>query len=268
MKTHNQKFDMIIRGIVMTRGENGATIEEMRSDYFKMFCEHWPLKCKKTDHIVQYLVEIHGLMMERLDTGLCIWYIDDIGSNLSDRQIDSNNNANVAGQSDSSGGEVQNDSNGFVAPLMRRKMLISAFVSGTLIPSLSSSSTTTTSTSSAIITASSVSFVEQNERETDTLKRRHSHDSCPHEVKRIKSTEADRLPLIEQNLNMHNWNSATNGTAKQVTTSTEKENSILAPNGAANGGIDAIECIEEIEVVSDSEYQAPIKDIEMKKLQK
>lgn len=266
MISHNQKFDMIIRGIVMTRGENGATIEEIRADYFKMFGWQWRLQFVKTEQIVQYLVEIHGLMMEKLESGLCIWYIDDIG----DRHLhDSNNNVTVAGQSDSNG-EVQNDSHGLVEPHMRRQMLTSSFVSGNTVPSLSSSSTTTTTaaSTSATKTASSASsealhFIEQNE-----LKRRLSHDSCPHGEKRTKFTEADRLPLIEKNLNFHNWNSGANGSMKLVTTSTEKEISISVGNGVANGGIDAIECIEEIEVVSDSEYQAPIQELEMKKLQK
>lgn len=260
MKSHDLKFDMIIRGIVMTRGEAGATIEEMRSDYFYMFGKHWPLKRNETEQIVQYLTEIDGLMLEKMDTGLCIWYIDDLGSRLTD----SNNNINMGGQSDSSG-EMQNDSNGSIAPHVRRRMLISAFVSGSIVPSLLSASTTTTTTSasSAGITASSATtepYIAQNEREADKLKRKLSNDSYQHGGKRTKSTEADRLPLIEKNLHMHNWNSATNGTVKQLTTSTEKENSISVPN--------AIECIEEIEVVSVSEYQAPIKDTEMKKLQK
>lgn len=73
-QTHNQKFDMIIRGIVMTRGERGATIEEMRSDYFEMVGEQWLLKRRKTESIVSYLNEIGGLMLEKMDTGLCIWY--------------------------------------------------------------------------------------------------------------------------------------------------------------------------------------------------
>lgn len=247
----------------MTHGDNGATIEEMRTDYFNMVGERWPLKCCGTDSIVSYLNQIDGLMMEKLDDGLCIWYIDDIGSNLSDRQMDSNNNINVAGQSDT-GGDVRNNSDGSVD---RRQT--TSFVSGNTGPTLS---TTTTTTSSETVTLSSAAsteaFEQQNDRESDKLKRRLSHNSsCPHDGKRQKSNEADptkQMPLIEQNLNLHNWNSGANGVMKQVTTSTEKENSMLVLNGVANGVID----VEEIEVGSVSDYQAPIKDTEMKQLQK
>lgn len=271
MRSHNQKFDIIVRGIVMTRGENGATIEEIRSDYFEMMGEQWPLKHDRTKLIVLYLNEIDGLMMEELDTGLCIWYIDDIGSSLSERQIDSNNNTSVAvHQSDVSG-----DSHGFVNPLVRRQILTTSFVSGNTGSSMSTttSTTTTTTTTSEAITASTSATsetLEENEHESDKLKRRLSHnDSFPHGGKRVKSNETDpskQMPLNEQNLDLHNWNSGSNGVIKQVTTSTEKENSMLVSNGAASGVIDAIECIEEID--SDSDYHVPIKETELKKLQK
>lgn len=274
MGSHNHKFDTIVRGIVMTRGEFGATIEEIRSDYFKMMNEPWPLKRLQTELIVLYLNEIDGLMMEKVDTGLCIWYIDDIGSSLEEQQIDSNNNTSVAvNQSDGSGDVLSNDSHGFrVNPLVRRQILTTSFESGS---TGSSMLTTTTTTTSETITASSSATsdtLEQDELESDRLKRRLSHnDSSPHGGKRVKSNETDptkQMLLNEQNLDLHNWNSGGNGVTKQLTTSTEKENSMLVSNGVANGAIDAIECIEEIEIVNDSDYQAPIKIIELKKLQK
>lgn len=269
MRVHNQRFDMIIRGIVMSRGENGATIEEMRSDYFEIFGKSWPLQLYKTDEMVLYLVEIHGLMMEKQESGLCIWYIDDLGSNLSDRHMDFNNN-NVAEQQNGDSVEVQNDSNGFVDSQSRRQTMLtsSSFVSGNTVPLLSSSATSSTAvTASSASSNRSVETIE-NAPESVTNKRRLSNGDCPHVGKRIKSIATARLPLIEMNLNLHNWNSGgANGTMKQVTTSTEKENSMLALNGGANAGIDPIECSEEIEGVSDSEYQAPIKGTAMTDLQ-
>lgn len=250
----------------MSRGENGATIEEMRSDYFEMFNTFWPLKLDQIDEIVQYLSEIHGLVMEKLDSGLCIWYIDDLGSSLSDRHMDSNNNVMAAEQQSSDSVEVQSDSHGFVAPLSRRQMVTtsSLFVSGNTEPSLSSSATSST----AVITssASSDNSIEtiENAPELAKNKRKLSNDDCSLVKKRIKPNATDRLPLIEKNLNLHNWNSGANGTVKQLITSTEKENSMLALNGAAS---DAIECSAEIEVASDSEYQAPIEGAAMKNLQ-
>lgn len=260
---------MIVRGIVMTRGENGATIEEMREDYFKMFSEFWPLQSVETAQIVTYLIEIHGLMMEKQDSGLCIWYIDDIGSNISERHFDSNNNVNVAGPSDVSC-EVLNNSHGLVAPRLRRQIVTSSFVSGNTVPSLSSSATSSSANTVSSASTEALNFFEpiENKRESAAAKRKFSQDSCPCAEKRMKLTETDRVPLIEKNLDIHNWNSGTNGVVKQVTTSTEKENSILALNGVANGGNDAIECIEEIEVASDSDYHASIGRTEMKKLEK
>lgn len=270
MASHNQKFDMIVRGIVMTREENGATIEEIRSDYFQMTGEPWPLKCRQTGSIVSYLKEIDGLMMEKLDTGLCIWYIDDMGSSLRYQRVDSNNNTNVAVNQSDGGGDVRNDCHSCVDPLVRRQITTS-FVSGNTGASMS---TTTTTTSEAITASTSTASetLEENECESNELKHKSPHDDrYPLGEKRVKGNETDptnQMPLNEQNLSLHNWNSGASGVSKQVTTSTEKENSMLASNGAANGAIDAIDAIEEIVIVDDSDYQAPNKETEPKKLQK
>lgn len=63
---------MLLRGIVMSRGmENGATISEMRSDYYRIYGQQWPLFGKTTSQIIRYLMEIDGLVMYELDDGLC-----------------------------------------------------------------------------------------------------------------------------------------------------------------------------------------------------
>lgn len=210
---------------------------------------------------------------------MCIRYIDDIGSNLSDRLMDSNNNVNVAAGPSDGSGDVQDNSNGCVDPL-RRQMTTTSFDSGTSIQTLSTtattSSTSSSSSSSEAITVSSSTSSDMygpNDRESDKLKRRLSHNDsaslCSHGGKRKKSNEADPAPLIEKNLSFHNWNSGANDVMKKLaTTSTEKENSILVQNGGAVGVIDTIECIEVIDDVSDTDYVAPVKDTDMKQLQK
>lgn len=84
MRSHNLELDMILRGIIMSRGDRGATIAEMRADYHDIKLEPWPLQYEKTNRIVGYLLQIDGLVMERLENGLCVWYIDDLG-NVSQR---------------------------------------------------------------------------------------------------------------------------------------------------------------------------------------
>lgn len=93
MIRHNLEFDMIIRGIVATRGEEGATIAEMREDYFEIVCEKWPLQGVHHRAIIGYLMELEGLVMVKHPNGACIWYVDDLG-NISERinQRDANNN--------------------------------------------------------------------------------------------------------------------------------------------------------------------------------
>lgn len=71
MRHHNLELDMLLRGIVMTRGENGATINEMRSDYYQIYGQQWPLQHDSTHDIVGYLMEIDGLLMNREENGLC-----------------------------------------------------------------------------------------------------------------------------------------------------------------------------------------------------
>lgn len=71
MRYHNLELDMILRGIVMTRGENGATISEMRTDYYDITGEQWPLYHYRTQRIVKYLMEIDGFLMHKHENGLC-----------------------------------------------------------------------------------------------------------------------------------------------------------------------------------------------------
>lgn len=197
MHYHNVELDMMLRGIVMTRGELGATIAEMRKDFYKIMGEPWPLNRLKTNKIVEYLLEIDGLMMEHLDTGLCIWYIDDIGSNVSERESDSNNNVVVI-----------NDTT--LSSALHEDMLIETIENA--------------------ICKRTVSEMSQDTSQNVAEKRR-------------KLIAPEGLPLIEQNLDIHNRNNGAIRVPKQ-TTSTEIENSISTQ-------CDLNPCL-------DNEYIAPI----------
>lgn len=85
---HSLKLDAIICGIIMTRGESGATISEIRSDYFDIVCQHWPLRWNTTDQIVQYLMEINGIVAERIEDGPYVWYVGGECPNSTDCEMD------------------------------------------------------------------------------------------------------------------------------------------------------------------------------------
>lgn len=242
MRLHDLQLDMVLRGIIMTRGEEGASIDEIRTDYYNIFLEPWPLKGRKTKQIIDYLLQIDGLMMEELENDLCIWYIDDIGSHISERDLDSNNNivtstetedasmtsANLSGNSNG----VSNNSYAIAPPCIPRIMVTSSFVNEDQAHGVSA-------------TTSDIFGSIGNELIKPGQKRHLSHgsESINTTSKRLKPVEAN-LPLIEMNLDIHNRKSGANGIAKQAT-STEKESSILVQNGCN-------------EVIHSNEYVAPI----------
>lgn len=211
MRRNDLELDMILRGIVMTRGEAGATIGEMRSDYYKIVAEHWPLQNYSTNQIVRYLLKIDGLVMEQLPTGLCIWYIDDLGSNISDH-YDCNNN------------RVPSEASTSV-----------------IMQTVSDNSQQALNTSYAIARVPRKQpspFANQpdhsNRLSDGNRKRSFSQIQITTEAspeKRPRALVARRLPLIEQNLDMHNrHNGGKDAVPPPKTTSTEKETSITAPN--------------------------------------
>lgn len=236
MRYHNLEFDMILRGIIMTRGDEGATISELRSDYLKMVGEIWPLNRTKTDQIIQYLMEIDGLMMEKEDNGLCIWYIDDIGSSIS-REFDSNNNVIVIEESTvESTTSNQPASNSYVIPAPKRRMVNSSFVSETHARQVSAVS-------------SDILHIEpfENGNGNKNRKRNVSHDQIHNtNIKRQKLTP-NTLLLNEQNLDIHNRKNGPNLMAK---TSTEIENSLSIQDD-----------------IDGNEYVAPMKETASKQLQ-
>lgn len=76
MKISKKLFGSIIRGIVISRGDAGATIAEMRTDYKQLVCEDWPLYKKSTDEIENFLNDIEGLSSIQLGpNGPFVWFI-------------------------------------------------------------------------------------------------------------------------------------------------------------------------------------------------
>lgn len=225
MTTHDLKFDMILRGIIMTRGENGATIGEMRDDYFLLTSKSWPLFFSPTKKIIKYLLQIDGLIMEKSTDGLCVWYIDDIGNDLSEQLQDSNNNNSncVATATDDSStgmrGATDNIQNGnyssctssLPVPCKRQK--------------LSTSSTGETS----------LHFIDTNGPVRKRNYSLHSSDIVHQPSgKRPHQLEA----LNQENVSIHNQHNGTNNMTKK-STSTEKESLSNAQIGM-NGSIDQI----------------------------
>lgn len=243
MQRHNLEFDMILRGIVMTRGELGATIKEMRSDYYDIIGEAWPLKYRNTHEIIIYLLEIDGLMMEKLDTGLCIWYIDDIGCNISERDLDANNNDVIVIDGSS---VLENEdlphNNSYAIPAPRRHMVTSSFVNEHARGM------------STVTSASDTSLMESIE--SINRKRNLSPDSQSVSIidKRPKLLAPDRLPLLEKNLDIHNRKNGAKVMVKKQTTSTEIENSMSVQS-------DLNACIVT------NEYITPINALDNKQLQ-
>lgn len=236
---HNLELDMILRGIVMTRGDSGATISEMRSDYFNIVCKPWPLNACDTDETIQYLMQIDGLMMEKLDSGLCIWYIDDIGSNVSERECDSNNNvidSLVATETVSENTQYASNNSYEIPPPRVRRLATSSFITGNGV-GISSSSASTMPIDAIVNVSRKRNLSDHGDENTD---------------KRARLTN-DQLPLLEKNLDIHNRHNGGRSMAKK-TTSTEIENSISAPS-ELNGCIVA------------SEYIEPIKEPENRQLQ-
>lgn len=74
MNAHDKEiFDLIIRGIVLTRGADGATISEIRRDYMEMVGDQWPLADYLDSEIIGYLNKISGIYMDKWDNGAYIW---------------------------------------------------------------------------------------------------------------------------------------------------------------------------------------------------
>lgn len=175
-----------------------------------------------------------------------IWYIDDLGNNVSGQ--DSNNNVitiestehNVTASEKSQ--PVHSNS---YADMPRRRMVTSSFVKD------NAHGVSTTSTTSVILPINCESIDNGNH------KRHLSKDSqMEHSPeKRPKMFPLSELALNEENLGIHNRESGAHLMVKK-TTSTEIEKSISIPNDLINGSI------------ATNDYIAPIKDSEGQQLEK
>lgn len=245
---HQLEFDMILRGIVMSRGESGATISEIRADYFDVVCQPWPLRRSTTDQIVQYLMEIDGLMAERLENGPYIWYIDDIGASLSEREAtDSNNNDiynSVTMETVSDNTQNAANSSYSLAP-PRARQTTPSFVSG------NNSGSTITSSSSADTPL--MDSVQKENRKRNLSDGNDSMRNFTSAQKRQRLSARDRLPLIEKNLDIHNRHNGASSMAKKIT-STEIENSISVQS-ESNGCLATADYIEPIQAPLSNQLQ-------------
>lgn len=220
MIRHNFEFDMIIRGIVATRGEEGATIAEMQDDYFEIVCEKWLLQGINHRAIIGYLRGIDGLVMLREPNGPCIWYVDDLG-NISERlnhlQCDSNNNEiiNISNLSTfESAREISSNRNS-------SSVLSTEPSSQSELSSLIGLPSTNESASIIIIdTSNEVQEVENSQKRHISLGS--SHESFHKNIKRQRNTSFNQMNLIEENLETHNLHVGPNIICKK-TSSTEVE---------------------------------------------
>lgn len=80
--------DYVICGIVFTRGTNGATIGEIRSDFEDVTLQKCSRLNRKTDRIVNYLNRLPGLVMDVLPSGTYVWYAQSFYS-LAERSAES-----------------------------------------------------------------------------------------------------------------------------------------------------------------------------------
>lgn len=80
--------DYVICGIVFTRGTNGATIGEIRSDFEEVTLQKCYRLNRKTDRIVKYLNRLPGLVMDVMPTGTYVWYAQSF-YNLAEKSAES-----------------------------------------------------------------------------------------------------------------------------------------------------------------------------------
>lgn len=226
---HNIEFDMILRGIVAARGNEGATIAEMRADYYDIVCDHWPLQSIHTNKIVGYLLEIEGLIMVREEDGPCIWYIDDLGNVSHQIGQDSNNNEVIViddvSTIDSVTEASTNNSYALSAP---PRVQPNVLASSSLNISQPSVIALTSSSDSCLFTGSLES--QQNENRKRDYSKGSSEDMFAEHPKRPRAESPSRLPLIHKNLQIHNQQNGTVAKPKK-STSTEVEHSSSAQNG-------------------------------------
>lgn len=75
MDMNEQLFEILIKGIIVSRGEDGATIAELRNDYAQLTLDTWPLADYTTFDIIKYLLSIDQVYYEKSESGAYIWYV-------------------------------------------------------------------------------------------------------------------------------------------------------------------------------------------------
>lgn len=69
-------IEYLICGIVFTRGANGATISEIRSDFYEVALQNCYRLHRDTDEIVNFLNSLPGLAMDVLPSGAYVWFAE------------------------------------------------------------------------------------------------------------------------------------------------------------------------------------------------
>lgn len=69
-------IDYLICGIVFTRGANGATISEIRTDFYDVALQNCYRLHRSTGEIVNYLNSLPGLVMDVLPSGAYVWFAE------------------------------------------------------------------------------------------------------------------------------------------------------------------------------------------------
>lgn len=192
-------------------------------------------------------MEIDGLMAERLENGPYIWYIDDIGASLSEREaIDSNNNDiydSVTMETVSENNQNAANNSYTLAP-PRARPTTPSFVSGN-----NSGSTITTSSADTPLMDS----VQKENRKRNLSDDGDSMRNFASAEKRQRLLASDRMPLIEKNLDIHNRHNGASSMPKKIT-STEIENSISVQS-ESNGCLATADYIEPIRAPLSNQLQ-------------
>lgn len=226
---HNAELDLMLCGIVATRGKHGATITELRNDYYKAVEVPWSLRKYDTNRIIRYLNEIKSLVMVENENGTCIWYVND-GANPSERLAQDSNNNDVIIGSDVSAINPATDgstnSSYMIKPISRAMR-----------------ATSSVKDKSSIVSNNSVSMRSLDPIQVNHGKKRNPSanssllngsvpDVIPSSRKRQcidRGRPASRMPLIQENIDRHNRRNGFKSD-QAVTTSTE----VAASTSTAN----------------------------------
>lgn len=77
MCKHRRDFDMILRGIILSFGDDGATLKDITTTYEKLMYKKLPMHWKTHDELNQYIGLIDNVCMQLRNGGLAVWYVEE-----------------------------------------------------------------------------------------------------------------------------------------------------------------------------------------------